>query len=288
MYSGLRMVKTGHSINLSRLPYRADDENGGVETLTFADLRNMPVGRTEAPIQRADFHVIAIVESGRGRVSVDFVEHRFSDREVIWIRPGRVHCWNDIKALRGTIVLFRQDSAPSHFVAVDSYGPASWRPTSSWPLVCAAISHLRSEHDLSASTPLSARREILQALLQVLILRIAEGAPLQSARRQVFTAYVEAVDTHCTNTRQVTWYARHLGYSQRTLSRATLEVCGRTAKQFVDDRLVLEAKRLLVHSGLTVAECATRTGFDDSSNFSKFFRARTGRTPGEFAVTGKA
>jgi transcriptional regulator GlxA family with amidase domain len=46
----------------------------------------------------------------------------------------------------------------------------------------------------------------------------------------------------------------------------------------------LLVKRLLADTGITVAECARRTGFDDPANFSKFFRARAGIAPGEFAV----
>jgi AraC-like DNA-binding protein len=59
------------------------------------------------------------------------------------------------------------------------------------------------------------------------------------------------------------------------------------SRQFIDDRVVLEAKRLLAHTGVTVTECARRAGFDDPANFSKFFRARTGLTPGAFAARAR-
>jgi AraC family transcriptional activator of pobA len=50
---------------------------------------------------------------------------------------------------------------------------------------------------------------------------------------------------------------------------------------------MLEAKRLLAHEGITVAACARRAGFDDPVNFSKFFRARAGLAPGEFAASAR-
>ena len=62
------------------------------------------------------------------------------------------------------------------------------------------------------------------------------------------------------------------------------QAVGRSAKQSVDAQAVLEVKRLLAHTEITVAECARRTGFDDPANFSKFFRARVGTAPGEFAA----
>jgi AraC-like DNA-binding protein len=83
-------------------------------------------------------------------------------------------------------------------------------------------------------------------------------------------------------TRRVEDYAAALGYSPRTLTRAASSATGRTAKQYIDDRVLLEAKRLLRHSGLPAKEVADRLGFIDASDFTKFFRLRTGMTPGAF------
>jgi AraC-like DNA-binding protein len=74
-------------------------------------------------------------------------------------------------------------------------------------------------------------------------------------------------------------YARVLGYSARTLSRATLAAAGLGAKEFIDRRVVLEAKRLLAHSDDTAAHIAGRLGFPSAPHFSKYFHQRTGETP---------
>ncbi|MDX3089361.1 helix-turn-helix domain-containing protein [Streptomyces sp. ME02-6978a] len=66
------------------------------------------------------------------------------------------------------------------------------------------------------------------------------------------------------------------------MTRARLAATGRTAEQYVDDRVLLEAKRLLWHSGLTAKEVTDRLGFTDAGDFTKFFRLRTGVTPGTF------
>ncbi|MGH3280069.1 MAG: AraC family ligand binding domain-containing protein [Trebonia sp.] len=59
------------------LRYQAGGEqDGGVEVTTFACLRTMPAGSSHPPVQRADFHVLAIVASGHGTVTVNFVHHR--------------------------------------------------------------------------------------------------------------------------------------------------------------------------------------------------------------------
>jgi AraC family transcriptional regulator, transcriptional activator of pobA len=279
------MVKIGQSSNTPRLTYLDDPlHRGGVEVITFARLRAMPAGGFAPPVQRADFHVLAIVDSGQGRVTVDFVEHRLEGHDVVWIRPGQVHCWNDVTAIAGTVVMFRPDAASGHSTIDAPYGPARWQTTPSRALVRLAAEHLRREHDALHADQMADSNVILRALLEVLLVRVLDKAPVHRETRKTFRAYAAAVDLHHATCRQVSWYARTLGYSDRTLSRATQDAVGRTAKQFVDDRVLLEAKRLLTQADITIAECAKRTGFNDAANFSKFFRSRSGLSPSEFTA----
>jgi AraC-like DNA-binding protein len=278
------MVKNGQREDIRSLRYAAD---GGVEVITFPQLRGMPAGSGHPPLQRADFHVLAIVGSGRGAVTVDFVHHRLEPGTIVWIRPGNVHRWDDIARVGGTLVLFRPEAVPHGSPGAEPFGPVSWRQPERPALVRLAADHLRREYDASRTRPMPGSTAILRALLEVLLLRAGDCAPPPPAGREAFTAYAAAVEAHFAESREVAWYARRLGYSPRTLSRATQEATGRSAKRFLDDRVVLEARRLLAHTGITVAECARRTGFDDTANFSKFFRARTGLAPGAFAARAR-
>jgi AraC family transcriptional regulator, transcriptional activator of pobA len=78
----------------------------------------------------------------------------------------------------------------------------------------------------------------------------------------------------------VAHYARRLGYSPRTLSRAVHAATGRSAKDYLCERVLLEAKRLLAHDHLSQAQCGQRLGFSDAANFSAFFLRETGLRPG--------
>ncbi|EIQ00561.1 DNA-binding domain-containing protein, AraC-type [Opitutaceae bacterium TAV1] len=77
-------------------------------------------------------------------------------------------------------------------------------------------------------------------------------------------------------------YARTLGVTAGHLNDTLREQTGRTAGEHVRARVLLEARRLLLHSGLSVSEIAYRLGFDDPSYFARFFRRETGVAPGEF------
>jgi len=72
---------------------------------------------------------------------------------------------------------------------------------------------------------------------------------------------------------------------RRSPPAAPRAATGRSAKQLADDRVALQAKRLLAHSDLPVAAVSRALGFSEPTNFGKFFTRATGRTPGEFRRT---
>lgn len=74
----------------------------------------MPAGSVHPPLQRADFHVLAIVDSGPGTVTVDFVPHRLEPGTIVWIRPGRVHRWDDIARVAHYAVSSADSGESSH------------------------------------------------------------------------------------------------------------------------------------------------------------------------------
>lgn len=67
--------------------------------------------------------------------------------------------------------------------------------------------------------------------------------------------------------------------SEKTLSRVCLNLNGLPAKTLINQRLILEAKRLLAHTSMSVQAIGLELGFDESTNFVKFFRRETGTTP---------
>lgn len=136
--------------------------------------------------------------------------------------------------------------------------------------------------------PLEVHTEALRHLLAVLVLRLAHlttpaGDPVPGPD-PTYLRFRDAVERDFARTRRVEDYAGALGYSARTLSRATLAAAGVGAKEFIDRRVVLEARRLLAHSDHTAARIAGRLGFPSATHFSKYFRARTAQTPIAFRV----
>lgn len=98
----------------------------------------------------------------------------------------------------------------------------------------------------------------------------------------LFQRFVALVHEHCTEQREVAFYADRLCISTRYLSTIIRSVAHSTAKEFIDRLVVLEIKMLLGSTELSVQEIAYRLHFPDQSYLGRFFKKHTGVSPTEF------
>ncbi|MFE1452241.1 helix-turn-helix transcriptional regulator [Streptomyces olivaceoviridis] len=146
-------------------------------------------------------------------------------------------------------------------------------------------------HACLADLALEAYIETLRGLLSVILIRLVHLVDARqrtrSGDREPFHRFRQAVEEGFARTHRVEDYAARLGYSSRTLTGATLAALGCGAKRYIDDRVLLEAKRLLIHTSLSPAAISGRIGFAYPTVFSAFFRQHTGMTPTAFRTVTK-
>ena len=82
--------------------------------------------------------------------------------------------------------------------------------------------------------------------------------------------------------KQVRSYCEQMHVTEKRLNHATTIILGKSPKQMIDERIMLEAKRLLAHSTESVKEIGFELGFDESTNFIKYFRKHDHSTPLDF------
>ncbi|MFD5160875.1 helix-turn-helix domain-containing protein [Streptomyces hawaiiensis] len=259
----------------------------GVEVMSLSEFRRRGGGWFTTP-QRPDFHHLIATVSGTLQQEVDFTTYDATPGSWLWVRPGQVQRWGDLSEVEGHLVLFESDFLdPATVVAARLEMPGS--PVQYFAVddhaVDLAIEHLCHEFDAVGASPLDVHIAILRHLLSVLVLRLADrpsGLPNAMEGSETFRRFREAVERDFTKTHQVADYARALGYSPRTLRRATASAVGTNAKEFIDERVMLEAKRRLAHSDEPAARVAAHLGFSSATNFTKYFQSRAGQSPIQF------
>lgn len=278
------------------LPYRAGvGAPPGVEVVDFPGLavRAARHGVDPYSLQRPEFHKLIAVRSGTLRCSLDFTDHELGPGNWLWARPGQLHRYDsDLDDAQGQVVLFLSgflDSATAEVAGVDR---GAWQPNSMSTTPTDAerdslwqvLDLLEAAYAQWSERPSEMQVELLRHLLAVLVLRLAaaQGTQRQSIDGDAFPRFQAAVERDFARTHRVADYAAQLGYSVRTLTRASRAAVGCGAKRFIDDRVLLEAKRLLMHTDLPAASISQRVGFREATAFTKFFRQNAKQTPTEF------
>ncbi len=99
---------------------------------------------------------------------------------------------------------------------------------------------------------------------------------------EIYSRFIEAVDDNYTTMHTVKGYASLLGVSKNVLTKSTKQYEQLTPLEIIDDRIIVEAKRLLACTTLRIKEISSKLGFEDPSYFNKFFKKIVKVTPADF------
>lgn len=249
---------------------------------------------------RARHHTHAHFElfflEGKGVHANDFRHFQLHGPTVVVATPGQVHGWPDAKELKGTMFAFTH--------AFICAGGAA-RPLLDYPFVAdpdtppvARVSPAYAETFrrilLQAQSEFEAREvewiEIMRSCLRILLsltARIYATDSVSETKTTQSTAdlarrFRVMVDKDFASRLPVSAYARQLGVTPGHLNAILREHSGQSAGAYIRGRILLEARRWLLHSELGISEIAYRLGFEDPSYFARFFRRQVGESPGSF------
>ena len=293
------MVKTGHP-SIRRVRFLPPESSGGdIEVNTLRGIRDRGGPDEFLTPQRLDFDLLVHVESGSARHTVDFTDHPLGAGDVLWVRAGQVHQWGAIAGIEGTVVMFgphtlderTRDLLRSHVVRQRSHWPATDLAGTPVSRALALLSRSGTDPRATERADLhqSAVAHSLAALLiQLALVEPAGTAPAPGPTRETYVWFIDHIEEHFRSWHKVSQYADRLGYSTHTLNRLARQHSGLSAKELIDERVVLEAKRQLCHVDASVSEIAEQLGFDDASNFSSYFLRQTQLTPGTFRIQSRS
>ena len=241
--------------------------------------------------------------SGRAEASVNQYQGEVRRNTMVLLLPGSVLMLTDrTEDFRVTFCAFSRDLFseaafrldPSFFRALRER-PISYPPTrivegaAIWFQMAAYTYRDRSN---------VFRNTIIKNRLQNVLLesydkmqRFASRQPrtpeITTRQTDLFQRFVALVHEHCSQRREVSFYADKLCISTRYLSTIVRSVARSSAKEFIDRAVILEIKMMLQSTDLSVQEIAYRLRFPDQSYLGRFFKKRTGESPTEYRNTRK-
>ncbi|WP_343065478.1 helix-turn-helix transcriptional regulator [Arenibacter arenosicollis] len=241
---------------------------------------------------RLSFFALLIVTKGSGSHHVDLKEYPLRKGTILKIAKGQVHAFEENPSYDGFLIVFTEEFVLQYF----SKSSIEF------------ISHLYNYHisktavdgsnfnesfigqlkdELEAENTY-AQKNIVAKLLELYLLKLerltqADDSPKQLQKHYpLFLEFKNLVEEKYTTTRNVKDYADMLSISTKHLNGIVKEFTLNSAKHFIDNLVILETKRAIASSNYSLKEIGYAVGFDEVTNFTKFFKKHTGNTPKQF------
>lgn len=230
------------------------------------------------------------LESGGGRAVIDGARYALAAPTAIQIPPDMAYAFAFAPETEGWIVAAPEQRVQALFGPGDALGGDLAAPSIFRPHAPAALSALFSSIAQEHQTPRSARAQVLEAWLTLIVFAFVRAAEARRAQAEagadrrltLVRRFRERLDELDGKKLSLTDIAEGLGVTTTHLTRVCRETLGVPASSLIEERVMAAAKRDLVFTPMTVAEVGRRLGFADPAHFSKFFSQRAESTPSAY------
>lgn len=272
---------TVRTFNFNTLPVGIEIKDLRVVTQTFPKLFEQP--------HKTTFYQIIWLTEGEATFRIDFQEIVIKLNEILIISVGQVCEFDVLAHYEGKLILFTEsffsitELDSSFLYTAEVLNPTNLNhPIAMCPEFMESIIFLLTKEldkKVDKFQPIISQ-SFIRSLLLEMERKMTRGKdlPLNSLGRRFYNA----VDVHFREHKNTDFYVDLLVVSEKVLAKEIKKLIGKTPKIYIDSRVILEAKRLLSYSALSVKEIGYELGFDEPTNFNKYFRKHTGITPNQF------
>lgn len=246
---------------------------------------------------RHDFYHILWVTHGHGTHIIDSERYEVRPNTIFFMAPGQVHDFQSSDDTTGFTINFsaeffalqlKNKNTLNEIPVYDVEHPISvvYLDDVSAAGLLHVIEGIADEYESEQT----GYQNNLRSYLSIFLTKASRAAePMEnstpSLRSVALTRrFKSLIEVHFLQIQEVAEYAQMLRVTERALNEATRRASGVTANRLIRERVLLEAKRLLLHSKDHVAEIADQLSFEDPAYFSRFFKKHTGRSPVDYRM----
>ena len=246
------------------------------------------------PHKHSFYHLVLFTKGG-GTHAIDFKTFKVNPYQIYFMIPGQVHTWSFEGETDGYIINFSSAFFQSFLLRPDYLEQLPFFSGNIDDAVIEISTELRQQvigifEDIikEDETPGQQSDDLIRALmlqLFILIGRINAAGKRQSTAPYNYTLlknFQVLIEKNYALLKLPKEYAQLLYITPNHLNALCNDILGIPAGEVIRNRIVLEAKRLLINLNLNITEIATQLNFSDNSYFTKFFKKYTGTTPDEF------
>lgn len=243
-----------------------------------------------------DFYLSVLFTKGDGKHTIDFNTHIIKPGSLFFMLPGQTHDWELSEDIEGYIffhtksfynLLFpnkRLDEYPTFYlrdnlkhIQLDLNEQPIYENYFKTILIEYQTSNLLKYRKIG----------LLLDLIYIDSNRIKINSPFNSDNKNTQMMYYknlqQLIDEHYLTIKKPKEYADKLNITVKHLNKIVTSLLNKSTSELINERIILEAKRLISHGELTIKEIAYHLNYEDYSYFSRYFKKNVGLTPSEFA-----
>ncbi len=263
------------------------------------DIYEKHLGLPDKP-HRHNFYTILFIQKAEGIHNIDFREYALRNNEVFFISPGQVHQLLEKGKPKGYSMVFSSEFLVKNNIPISfiedlnlfqdyGYSPALGLDESQaeqLTVFCDEMSNYYHSEERN--------KELLIGSYLKLFLLLCNNScdlpPFDEEKMEsghiILKNFKTLVNAHYQERHATSFYADQLHISPDHLNRTVKSLVGKTAKEYIQSRIIVAAKRLLYFSNLTTKEIGYQLGFSEPANFSAFFKKCTDQSPSQFKKIG--
>lgn len=252
-------------------------------------------GEMDEP-HRHNYYTVLVIVEAKGFHKIDFTTYELKNHQIFFVAPGQIHQVIESKKSVGFSLVFSEE------FLIENSIPISF------------IENLHLFNNYGFSPPLEPKEKqfnkIIDLMEQIYTLNISDSkmkylsigsylkllliecnnicdihpmdAENDSRSNSIVKSFREEVDKHYKVEHSTKFYADQLFITPDHLNRVIKSKIGKSAKEYIQTRIITEAKRLLYFTDLTSREIGYELGFSEPANFSAFFKNMEGYPPSKF------
>lgn len=282
--------------------------NQKIQSVTLSKLKNHSVLSNELIIMRFDefaeklkadsnshfknkFYTFLLLKNAEGSIIIDHQEFNIKGQNFFFINYNQVYQFKDTELIVGDVLLFTKsfynyvytgNKMIKSDTALHDVAPYIVLSDENLTDLSQTFAELRTEYLKSKLLG----KEIICLLLKVFVLKYIRNSNKKNKinrsvdhKKQIVDDFSDLVNQHYKDLKTTSQYAQKLNLSPNYLNVLIKESLDISAGQLIKNRVILEAKRLLLHTTLSVTEISYKLGFTDNSHFGKYFKSATNQSP---------
>jgi AraC-like DNA-binding protein len=277
--------------------------NNEIDSISFGiskmeDIYTKRNGRVDEP-HRHNYYTVLIVNKAKGQHKIDFNSYELSNKQIYFVAPGQVHQVIEEEQSFGFAMTFSnqfliENSIQLSFIeSLNLFQNYGQNP----PLIPTenqfeAIEGFSNQIFNLFNSEANMKFLSIGAFLKLLLIEcnnICSINPIESdidsSGDNLIRLFKKEVENNYKKEHSTTFYANKLFITPDHLNRTFKAKIGKTAKDYIQARIITEAKRLLYFTDLSNKEIGFELGFNEPANFSAFFKKQTQVSPSNFKKT---